>query len=74
MVADLRDNGIDQKPPAIVYWPLLGKESMAQDLDRSAVCVLPDAARGSAALLSELQQAVAGVNPSVPVADVKTLQ
>ena len=27
VVADLRDDGIDQKPPGVVYWPVLRKNS-----------------------------------------------
>jgi putative ABC transport system permease protein len=74
VVADLRDDGIEQKPPAIVYWPLLGKNMLSQDLlVRSLAYVLRTPRAGSVALLRDMQQVVASVNPGLPVADVKTL-
>ncbi len=76
VVGDVPDDGVDQKAPGIVYWPLLRKnfESAPIQNDRSVVFVLRTSRAGSQALLKDLQQAVAAVNPSVPVADVKTLQ
>ena len=76
VVGDVPDNGVDQKAPGIVYWPLFRKnfESSPMAYDRSVVFVLRTPRAGSQALLKDLQQAVAAVNPSVPVADVKTLQ
>ena len=76
VVADLRDDGVDQKAPGIVYWPLLQKnfESSATSVVRNAAFVIRTPRAGSTALLEDLQDAVASVNPNLPVADVKTLE
>jgi putative ABC transport system permease protein len=76
VVADLRDNGIDQKPPTIVYWPLLLKDfqSESEIAIHSVAYVMRTPRAGSAGLRQEIQAAVASVNASLPVADVKTLE
>lgn len=76
VVADLRDDGINQKAPAIVYWPLLQNhfEGAATWAVRNVALVIRTPRAGSSALLSELQKAVFSVNPNLPVTDVKTLQ
>ena len=76
VVADLHDDGIDQKAPTIVYWPLLQKnfESSPITAIRSAAYIIRTPRAGSTALRKEIQQAVVAVNPSLPVADVKTLE
>jgi len=76
VVADLHDDGVDQKAPGIVYWPLLQKsfESSEAFAARSVALVIRTPRAGSSALLQDLQKAVAGVNPSLPLADVKTLE
>ena len=73
VVADLRDDGIDQKAPTIVYWPLLRENAGAPAATRSVVYLIRTPRAGSIAWRQEMQQAVAGVNPNLPVADVKTL-
>ncbi len=76
VVADLHDDGVDQKAPGIVYWPLLQKnfEASPTYVYRSVAYVIRTPRAGSAALLQDLQKAVASVNPNLPVADVKTLE
>lgn len=76
VVADLRDEGVDQKAPGIVYWPLLQKnfESSPTGVVRSVAFVIRTPRAGSSALLPDLQKAVASVNPNLPVADVKSLE
>jgi predicted permease len=76
VVADLRDQGVDQKAPAIVYWPLLQKnfESSATYVFRSVAFVVRTPRAGSSALLQDLQKAAASVNSNLPLADVKTLE
>ena len=76
VVADLRDDGVDQKAPGIVYWPLLQKnfESSATYVFRSVAFIVRTPRAGSSALLEDLQRAVASVNPNLPAADVKTLK
>jgi putative ABC transport system permease protein len=76
VVADLRDNGIDQKPPPIVYWPLLLRNFQAapDTAIRGVAYIIRTPRAGSAGLRQEIQAAVASVNPTLPVADVKTLE
>jgi putative ABC transport system permease protein len=76
VVADLRDDGIDHQAPTIVYWPLLRKNlgSSGTSVIRTGVFLIRTPRAGSMGLRRELQQAVASVNPNLPVADVKTLQ
>jgi predicted lysophospholipase L1 biosynthesis ABC-type transport system permease subunit len=83
VVADLRDDGVDRKAPAIAYWPLLQKHSEnanpfvhggpPRSAHRTVAFMIHTPRAGSMGLLRELQRAVAGVNPTLPVVDVKTL-
>ncbi len=65
VVADLRDDGIDQRAPAIVYWPLLIKNFGAADERalRSVALMVRTPRADSPGLLRQLEQAVASVNP-----------
>jgi predicted permease len=75
VVADLHDKGIDQKAPAIAYWPLLqrnleGQKTAAQ---RNVAFLIRTKRAGTAQLLNEIRQAVWSENPNLPVANVRTL-
>src|SRR5262249_17299885 len=72
--AGLRDDGIDQKAPSIVYWPLLRENPGAGAATRRVVSLIRTPPAGSIGLRQEIQKAVASVNPNLPVADVKTLE
>jgi predicted permease len=75
VIADLRDDGIDAKAPTIVYWPMWQKAvGTASAVTRTVVYVIRTSRAGSTELRQEIQRAVVGVNPSLPVVDVKTLQ
>src|SRR5205085_11318933 len=75
VVADLRDDGIDQKAPSIVYWPMLRENpGAAATATRSLVCLIRTPRAGSIGFRQEIQQAVTRVNPSLPMAGVKTLE
>lgn len=76
VVADLHDDGVDQKAPTIVYWPLLQKNFEASETYaiRSVAIVVRTPRAGSAGLLQDLRNAVASVNPNLPVANATTLQ
>ena len=76
MVADLRDDGVDQKAPAIVYWPLMHEELRRQrdHVRRSVAYVIRTPRAGSNSFLQELRQAVWSVNPNLPLANVQTLE
>jgi predicted permease len=75
VVADLHDDRIDQKPPTIVYWPLLQKNLEGGDtVIRGVSYIIRTPRAGSTALLHDIQKAVTSVNASLPIADVETLQ
>ena len=74
VVADLRDDGVDRKAPAIVYWPLLQKDSQGSlDVRRSVVLVVRTPMAGSLGLQQELRRAVSSVNPNLALSNVNTL-
>ncbi len=89
VVADLRDDGIDQKTPATAYWPLLRSigargpaKAAAAGADapaalgsqRSIAVVIRTPRAGSAALVDELRQAVGSINPNLPLTEVMTVE
>jgi putative ABC transport system permease protein len=76
VVADLRDNGLGQSAPTIVYWPLMQKTFEARDIEiRRTVNIVARTPRaGTAGLLEELRRAVSSVNANLPVAEVRTLE
>jgi predicted permease len=75
VVADLHDDGIDQKAPTIVYLPLRLKNLSGSDtVIRNVEYIVRTPRAGSSALREEIQSAVAGVNSSLAISDVKTLQ
>ena len=76
VVADLRDNGIDQKAPTIVYWPVYAKNFTADPvrITRSISFLVRSPRAGSTRFQEEIRQAVWSINPNIPLADVRTLQ
>jgi predicted permease len=76
VVCDMHDDGIDQKAPTIVYWPLLLKnfEAASEIAIRGVAYVIRTPRAGSLRLRQELRAAVESVNATLPVADVKTLE
>jgi ABC-type antimicrobial peptide transport system permease subunit len=65
-----RDDGLNQPPTAIVYWPMLNESyrwrTMAYAVRSNRV--------GTPGFLRELEQAVWSVNPNLPLATVQTLE
>jgi hypothetical protein len=75
VIEDLRDNGIDQPAPAMVYWPLWQRNWAGPGyVIRNVAFVIRTPRAGSAGLRRELEQAVASVNANLPVANMKTLE
>jgi predicted permease len=74
VTGDLRDEGVTRVAPTIVYWPLVQK---AQDgsivVPRNVDMMIRTPRAGSAQFVRELQQALHGVNASVPLANIRTL-
>jgi len=79
VVGDTRDDGLNQKAPAVAYWPLLtlGFAPTADDtlfVQRSVSYVIRSNRTGSTGFLGEIGQAVWSINANLPLADVRTLQ
>ena len=74
VVADVHDDGLDKKAPTIVYWPVLMKEFEGDGMSRSLALVIRSPRVGSESFLKEVERAVWSVNPSLPLASVRTMQ
>ena len=73
---DVRQNGVDQEAPAIVYWPAMIKNPYGEgifDAFRSVTFVIHSDRAGSQALIGEIEQAVRDVNANLPVASIQTM-
>jgi putative ABC transport system permease protein len=76
VVTDIRDDGVNQKAPTTVFWPLLmdhfeGDEVTVQ---RTLAYVIRSSRTGSQGFVNEIGRAVWAVNPNLPLANVRTLQ
>jgi predicted permease len=70
---DVRQNGVDQPSPAIVYWPILTVGPW-ESPPRSVTFVVRSARAGTQSFLNEVQKAVWQVNADLPVASPRTMQ
>jgi predicted permease len=81
VTGNVRDDGLDQDPTAVVYWPLLQRnpwgdlpvETPAITGRRSMNYVIRSPRVGSQELMAEIREAVWEVNPNLPLAGVRTL-
>ena len=76
VVQDVRENGVDEKPPTIVYWPALmgGYYGHKIDPTRVVTFVLRSQRAGTQSFVQQIQHAVWSVEPNLPVASVRTMQ
>jgi predicted permease len=77
VVQDTYENGVQQKAPAIVYWPAMGVGYWgSRDFDaiRSATFIVRSDRAGTESFLNELRQAVWSLNSNVPIASMRTMQ
>jgi len=75
VVQDVRENGVQEKAPEIVYWPsLLGDSHSVGYVWRTMTFAIRSDRAGTQALLNELRQAVWSVNSNLPLASVRTTQ
>ena len=73
---DVRQNGVDEAAPAIVYWPaMMPNPFVAGQINsaRAVTFVMHTGRAGTDGLRSEVQQAVWQVNGNLPVASTQTL-
>jgi predicted permease len=74
VVADVYDDGADREAPPTVYWPMREHPFVAGNLLMTSVSFAIRSDRAdTAGFVSEIRQAVAGVTPDRPVAQVRTL-
>jgi predicted permease len=66
VVEDVRENGVSEKAPSIVYWPAATRRSVAY--------VLRSDRTGTASFLNEIRQAVSSVNSELPLTSTRTMQ
>jgi predicted permease len=74
---DVRDDGIDRRPPSIVYWParMESLEVAGQmDVQRWVVFVLRSPAAGREPLLRSIRERIWAVNANLPISHVRTMQ
>jgi predicted permease len=76
VVGDVRDNGVHEPAPTIVYWPTMMAKFWGQErfVSRSLTFVMRSDRTGTEAFLNQIRQAVWSVNGSLPLALVRTLQ
>ena len=77
VVEDVRENGVQDRAPTIVYWPsmmddLYGPHTL--DTVRSVTFAMRSDLAGTEGLLSAVRKAVWSVNASLPLASVQTMQ
>jgi predicted permease len=78
VVQDVRQNGIQEKAPEIVYWPIMIRNYFSTGgalfATRGATFVLRSNRAGTESFLTQVRQAVWSVNASLPLASVRTVR
>jgi predicted permease len=74
VVGNVYDDGVSEKPPTSVYWPLLGAnfEGDKVSFRRSVSYMIRTPQAGSQAFMNEVRQAVWSVDSNIPLADPNT--
>jgi len=73
VVQDVRERGLQDTEPEIVYWPPLDQNRFVPAL-RSATFVIRSDRAGTESFLNEIHAAVWAVNSNLPLASVRTMQ
>jgi hypothetical protein len=78
VVEDVRVHGVDERAPAIVYWPAMHNDPYTPkptiDAPRFVTFAIHSDRAGTESFLKQVQQAVWSVNASLPLASVNTMQ
>jgi len=76
VVGNERQDGATKPSPAMIYWPMKVSQAIGGQafVQRSLAYAIRSSRLQSPGFLSEVQQAVWGVNPNLPLARVRTLQ
>jgi predicted permease len=82
VVGNVRDDGLDRDPTAVIYWPMMQRNLWEGLPDTEAGEVFARGSQnyairssrvGSSDFLAEVRDAIWGVNPNLPLAGVRTL-
>ena len=75
VVKDMYDDGVNNAPPASVYWPLFRDrfEGQPEQVQRNVGFVIRSPRAGSAAFMNEVQRTVWSVDSNLALADADTL-
>lgn len=72
---DVRYNGVNERAPAIVYWPAIIRNPwLGTFTPRSVAFVIRSKRAGTESFISEVQHSVWSVNADLPVAAPRTMQ
>jgi predicted permease len=78
VVEDVHQNGVDEKAPVIIYWPVFAINPYVREHTvwsrRFVTFAIHSRRAGNEAFLSQLRQAVWSVNASLPVAGLSTME
>jgi predicted permease len=78
VVQDVRQNGIQERAPEIVYWPVMIRNYFGTGgglfVTRAATFVIRSNRAGTESFLTQVRQAVWSVNASLPLASVRTVR
>jgi predicted permease len=78
VVEDVHQHGVDEKAPAIIYWPAMLNDAYSSKPAISVARTVRFAVRsnraGSEGFLNQVQQAVWSVNANLPLASIQTMQ
>jgi putative ABC transport system permease protein len=76
VVADVRDDGVDQKAPESAYFPTFMHdfEGDAVSIRRTPAFVIRSSRAGSTGFLKDVSAAIWSMDPNLPLASVRTLQ
>ena len=76
VVQNIYDNGADQKPPAIVFWPVMLNNFYGEStyIQRRAVFAIRSTRTGSESFVKEIRQAIWSVNADLPLTGIRTME
>lgn len=77
VVEDVREKGVQEKAPEIVYWPCLMEnlyKGGSSAVIRDVTFAIRSERSGTSAFLNEVRDAVWSVNSNLPLASVQTMQ
>ncbi|PWT97110.1 MAG: multidrug ABC transporter substrate-binding protein [Terriglobia bacterium] len=78
VVQDVRQNGIQEKAPEIVYWPAMMPNYFVRNaapvVTRAVTFVIRSERAGTEGFVTQVRQAVWAVNASLPLASVRTMR